>query len=1205
MKKFTILLFLIISFNVYSFNSFKYLDTIISGSEGFSHAFTVFNSYPNGVFSSPQSLDAIGNYSLFFSLNNFMGELSFSFSGHLRLFGRDFFAGLGSYNSSSEVYSYNFVYLGNFEQNFLILGLATKFSRVFSFDLGEIDLGTSLLFSTDIWNFPTGLYELNNYYLESFTIPILGARLKTYYNFDISISQKFFIGHYLSQPSLGSDTRFGLKYKLLSLLTDNKSIYNYFVVYPFISYGFIRSFSDVDINSYFDSFRFGIGVVSEPFDGMKISFGIDNKGFSFALILTFFSSPMGFGNISYEGMKYYGVTPSIFLGFNEKIVSEFLNITSPDKEEVEKGVIEYEKGNFVNANYHFEKALKINPSNQVAQIYIQKLKLFLENNELLSSEQKEYINTLLSRAKMLKSQGKYGDAIKDYKKVLEINPYNKEATDSIKEIENIVSAEVNKNYREALTLYSKNELLEAKKVISRNFDLNPFHELSLKLSKEIDDRIQFETSKKIDIEQRKTLSYSLYSQGLNEFSSYNFSKALELFNKALEIYPQNSEAEEALKKTLKEIELSSKVQENKFKSEAILSEGRKLKSEGRYWDAISKFRESLKFFKDNEAAKMEINSTLEIIKSNANVLEREGDELFVSGDITKAFDKWKEALEVLRDLPESFILKQKIENKNEEIKASIEIKIANAISMLENKDYTNAIKTIEVVLKLDPTNKKAIEILSDAKNKFNEYFNQRFNKGVSLFNQKDYAGSLSIFEELISVLSTSDPRYSRVKKYYDESKVNKEKYDVEAKINEKFKEAYALLVNYDYEGAKKVIEEILKLDPNNTEAKNKLSEINKKQKEAYIRDEASKLLSLGLREIRKKNYIDGISLLKKSREKLIQIGDDTSSIDSYIKSAEEEFKLEKDSSFKNAKATYEKGDYVKSKELLEIALKNNPESSEIKVLLTEVNNKIKIIEKNLLEEADKFYLKGDYDNALEKYSYLLKISPDNELYKLKLNNSQKIKEGINKVNNLIKFSDKLDSYIEAMEIVDNLIGLNTSDENLKVLKSIVLEKLVSFLSSLKAKADDFIKNKEYRKAINLLEVVLKSDPNDNDAKSKISFARTKLQERITKNLSDAENAYNSGNYKEAIRLLSLVLEDDPTNASARRLRDQSLAKYNEIISKDKEKIQREITTLMSKGVEEYRKGNIDSAIKYWQMVLDIDPDNDQAKKYIARAKLSK
>ncbi|MEN2998441.1 MAG: hypothetical protein ABDH28_05345 [Brevinematia bacterium] len=1201
MKKLCLIVIgLILTLQSFSFNSYRFLDIFTPSSEGFFSGFSPFNTYPFGVFHSPQSLDSSSSYSLGFSVNNTVGGSILSAVGHFKVFTYPMFLGVAHQFSSLEMYDNTFKLIGNCNQNFLVLGAGTKFDKVFSVDFGDVDFGASLMFSFDNWVFPQGVYDRESYYLEAFFIPLVGAKLSTYYGLELSLSQALFVGGYFGDFAFGGDTKLSLRYSPISLFSNDKSVQKYLVVYPFVSFGFVRVFptNDKFVNEV-ANFRGGVGVVSEPFEGMKISLGIDNKGISVSFVFSLLSSPVGVGSASYEGMRYNHI-PSLFLIFSERVVKQVLGIT-PDKEEVEKGIVEYEKGNFTNANYHFERALKHNPSNQVAQIYIQKLRLWLEKDEALTKEQQEYVKTLLTRAKVMRSQNKYGEAIKEYKKVLELNPYNKEALDSIKEIESIVSEEINRNYKEALVLYSRNELLEAKKLITRNIELNPFHEPSTRLAKEVDDRIQTEMSKKFEVEQRKSLSYSLYSQGMQEFSSYNFLKALELFNKALEVYPGNKEAEEAVKKTLKEIEISSKIQENRSKSELLVAEGKKLKGEGKYWEAIDKFREALRFYRDNEIAKSEISNTILTVRSQANVLEREGDEFFVSGEIGRAFEKWESALVLLKDLPEAVSLRQKIDSRKEELKSSISIKIANAEDFLNAGDYISAMKTLEGILKLDPTNIQANSLHSKARKKFDEYVDGRFNDGVRMFNAKDYSRAVVVFEELLGILPVSDTRYAKSKSYYEESKKVVKELETRRMIEERMKEVDAFLVNYDYESAKKVLEAIMKLDPNNSEVRKKIEEIDRKAKEVTLRDEANKLLGEGLRKIRKKEYADGISSLKKAKEKFILLGDDVSLIDSYIKSAEEEFALEKDKSFKDGKLAYERGEYIKAKEYLEIALKNNPDSQEIKLLLSEVRNKLKVLEKEMLDKSDKFYSSGEYDKALEGYNSLLKISPNNELYKLKIDNIHKIREGMNEVSNLIKVG----KYSEALDIVDELVGLNPSDSNLKILRDGVLEKFYGFLSSAKMEVDELIKKGNYRKAIIILEGVLKSDPNDVEAKSKLSLARKSLEEKVLRNLSAGRSAYNAGNYKEAIRLLSLVLEDDPNNTFARTLRDEARAKYNEAISKDREKIQRDVASFMSKGVEEYRKGNVDKAIEYWQKVLDIDPDNDQAKKYIARAKLGK
>jgi len=1192
----TIFLFISV-LNVSSFETYKTLEFINSSKFGFWSGFRIFNYYPFGLFTSPQYVDVDG-YSLGISVNNVSSDSLLSVVGGGKLFSYPFFVGFSFKSYSSEAYSGDFEFLGNFSQNFWLFGLGTKFSRLLSVVGIDFDLGTSVLLSIDNWSFPIGLYVYDRYYLESYFVPVVGVKGSTYFGFEFSLTQKLFLGGYLGRFSLGMSSEVGFKFSPISIFTSDTNFYRYLFIFPYVSYGFIQDSSEEFVNK-FSQFRWGVGIVSEVFEWLRLSLGVGNKGVSFSIILEFFSSPLGTGFIDREGSQYI-FEPSLFIIFGEKSVKSIIGIT-PDREYVDKGIVEYENGNFTNAIYNFEMALKINPSNEIALIYREKLRRWLESDELLTKEQQEYVKSLLTRAKVLKSEGKYSEALKEYRKVLDLNPYNKEAVEGFKEIENMVSKEVNKNYSEALSLYSRNELFEAKRVISKNLDLNPFHEPSLRLSKEIDDRIQTESARKLELEQRKNLSYSLYSQGLQELSSYNFPKALEFFNKAIEIYPENTEAREAVNRTVKEMENLSKTRENKARSELLVAEGRKLYSEGKLWEAVEKYREAIRFFRDNEIAKTELSNTIETIKSQANILDKEADDLFANGEVSRAFEKWDMALGILRDLPEAIPIKQKVILKKEELRSSTEIKLSNARDLLNGGNFVDAMKLSEVVLKLEPNNREAYRIYSEARKRFDSYVDSRITEGISLFDKKDFVNANNVFDEILKVLSENDSRYARVKKYSDETKSKLKDIEVSKSLEEKFKEVDAFLANYDYESAKKVLEEILTLDPKNETAKMRLQEVEKKSKEFILRDDANRKLASGLREIRKKNYVDGIKLLKEAREKLIALGDDVSLIDNYIKNAEDEFVLERDKSFKEGKQAYEKGDYLKARELLDIALKNNPNSLEIRTLLTEVNNRIKVFEKEVSERAEKRFLRGEYDDAMNDYSLLSKISPENELYKLKFSSIQSIKENISQVSNLIR----LGKFSEALDIADRLISINPEDQNLRLLRDNILERLASYVSELKKEVNELMKREEYRKALNRLEVILKVDPSDVDAKSRLSFVKSKLDERINKNLNLGRSYYNSGNYKDAIKFLGLVLEDDPNNLLAKQLYDNARVRYNEIVAKDREKIQREIATFMSLGVDEYRKGNISRAIEYWQKVLELDPDNDQAKKYIARAKLGK
>lgn len=1195
MKKVFVFVLLFFSlFYVYGFDVFNYATKFSLGSEGFSEVFSPFNSLPFGVFSSPQSIDFFQNYSLGFGLYSVGFDPMIVFSSHLKPF--SFPVALGAIGKGGDVEMYDkyYEYLGNAQESLFVFSLGTKFKDIFSLALGDISLGASLIFGIDKWTFPDGIYELTDYYLESMGGITLGQMLASDY-FDLSLSQTFIFGNYYAEPSFGFYFKGGGRFSPLRFIDSSFS--NYLLIYPFMSFSILFSYSKEDFISKSSSFNFGLGITSQVIDGLKLSLSIDAKSVSFSILLSLFSSPIGFGNVSSEAMNY-NVTPSLYIFLTERGVKEISGV-SKDKLEVERGIIEFEKGNFRESQSHFEKALSYNPSNQIAIVYIEKLKLRLEQDEWLTQEQREYIKVLLERAEVLKSQGKYGDAIKEYKKVLEINPYNTIATEGIKEVEKIVADEVNKNYKEAISLYSKNQLFEAQRVISKNFDLNPYHDPSVRLAKEIQEKIDYETTKSLELEQKKTLSYSFYSQGMAEFSSYNFTKALEFFNKALEVYPDNKDAEEAIKKTLNEIELSAKIKQDKARSDALVAEGIKLRNDEKYWDAVKKFREAIKFFNNNEVAKIELSNTFLVIRSNALSLDKEADELFLSGNTSKAFELWNDAINLLGELPDAFSIKQKVELKKSELQSSIAINVANAKDFLSKGDFLNAMKTIQVVLSIDPTNKEGLDIYEKSRNGFDSYINSNLNKGIGYYNTKNYENAISTFEEILKVLPDSDPRYAKVRNYYGDAKKKYLEYSVSVQIENRLKEVEAILANYDYDSAKKILEELIKLYPDNEKVKKQYEEVKKKSEEVAIRDDANRLLSQGLREIRKENYVEGIKYLKDAKDKLLSLGDDVSFVDEYIKKSEEQFSLMKNQSFVEGKKAYQNGDYITAKEKLEIALKNNPQSSEVKELLTEVNNKLKIYEKDLSDNADKLFASGEYDKSLELYNKLLRISPNNDLYKFKIENIQKIKGGMSRISNLMLSS----KYSEALDLVEELISLNQSDKNLTILKDSVLEKLLQFISQLRKEADDYINKKDYRKAISRLEVILKANPGDVDASAKLSFSRDKINERVSINLSKGKSEYDKGNYSEAIKFLVLVLEDDPNNTVASSLLSEARKRYSETVAKSKESIEREVSKYMSLGVEEYRKGNTSKAIEYWQKVLEVDPLNEQAKKYIARAKL--
>ncbi len=1191
MKKiFMCLLILFLTVVGYGDFSLKYIDNILNFSDkGFSKVFSSFNSSPFGIFKSPQSIDFSQDYRLGLSLSGIFEEGgSLTIASTFKLFDLNFGLGLSGFGIQSEEFAINGNAVGGIQENFILGVVSLTFPESLSFGLVKGSLGFSGFSS--LYSISTLTYGVAP--VEVFGMLLSGIQLNISDSLDFSLSLGLKMSSIFLDLNPGGFVSASLGIPVLQVLFGNEDLYDALKVFTTFGY---------TISGLYQDLYYGVGINSKPFDWINLSFSYDSKAISFGIVLELFSSPVGVGIIP---SQYQNVTGNIFPNFytilGEKTVKQILGV-SRDVIEVEKGILEFEKGNFTKSKEHFEMALRYNPTNEIATLYLQKLKLRLESEEWLTAEQREFIKTLLVRAKNLEEQRKYGDAMKEYKKVLEINPYNAEAKDGITRIENIVREDVTRNYQEALKLYSKDELEGARDLLVKNLDLNPFHGPSAQLLNEVNDRISASISRKLEQEQKIQLSYAYYRQGMEFYTSYNFSKALEYLNKALEVYPDNKEAKDAISRVLKDVEEYSKVQQNKQLSASIYSQGLKLKNDGKFWEAIDKFKEALKYDKENQNAKVEISNTLAQIRSIGLSLESEGDKLWSETQYDSALEKWIQATNILGELPEALSIAEKIETKKKELASDIDIKITSAKEFFEKGDYKNALKLASVVLSIDKNNKQAIEIISKSRSKIDEIFFSENRKGVEFFNKKDYAKARETFEKLLEVLPENDSRYASVKKYHEESVKKLEEDKTAQFISQKFSEVDIYILNYDFEKAKSVLQEILRVDSKNELAKSKLEEIEIKSKELSLREEASKLVSRGFASIRKQNYAEGIKLLKEAREKYVALKEDTKTIDEYIQKAEEMLKLSQNTFYSEGKKAYENGDLIKARYNLSKALEINPNLSEVKVLLSEVNAKLKIQENQLRSQAEELFTRGEYLRAISLYSNLISIDSNNSYYYQMIEISSEVISNFSIARELIA----KENFSEALDVVENIISVNPKDVNGIKIKDEIIEKLALKLEELKKEGLELLAKKDYRKAISRFTTILKFDPNNTEIQIKLEEARVNLEKVVNENLRLGKQSLNNKDYPKAIESLQVVLRYAPDNKEAQNLLSKARQEYNEIIFKKSIDTKKLIDSLLAEGVEKFRKGDIDGAVSTWNKILKIDPNNEQARKYIARAKLSK
>lgn len=207
---------------------------------------------------------------------------------------------------------------------------------------------------------------------------------------------------------------------------------------------------------------------------------------------------------------------------------------------IEQAYLFYEEGKLIESLEKWKSILELEPGNVRAKEYVEKI-----NSKLTEKEKQEYQEKVQQKEKldmvnyMRKADinfenGKYIEAIKEWERVLEINPKHTEAAENIKnaikKIEEIVKREID----EGIKLYNQHEYKNSVKHFQNVLYLSKENNIA----KEYIAKIKEITSRKIDQKQIEQMYYTaadLYFNG-------EYQGAIEVLEKLLEIDPLNKNA---------------------------------------------------------------------------------------------------------------------------------------------------------------------------------------------------------------------------------------------------------------------------------------------------------------------------------------------------------------------------------------------------------------------------------------------------------------------------------------------------------------------------------------------------------------------------------------------------------------------------------------------------------------------------------------
>lgn len=297
-------------------------------------------------------------------------------------------------------------------------------------------------------------------------------------------------------------------------------------------------------------------------------------------------------------------------------------------------------------------------------------------------------------------------------------------------------------------------------------------------------------------------------------------------------------------------------------------------------------------------------------------------------------------------------------------------------------------------------------------------------------------------------------------------------------------------------------------------------------------------------------------------------------------------------------------DYLKAKEQFALALAVKPGDAEAQKYLSSVNENISRQVPVYLEKAKKAFEAGSVGEAYNAWYYVLQVNPENSeakegMAKVEKNLSELITAKEKQAKLYLaqeKYTEAVNEYYELKKLLSGARA-EAVEEKIKAAfdsRDSAIKTLLSSAEKYFTGSDKKVK-KDYRKAKQKFEDVLRFDPKNNSALDGITKVNQKMESEKDKYLSLASQ--NKSSPEKAKSYYQKVLAIDPNNEDANRGIEQLTGAQSKASVDAKA-----VKSLYYEGVDKYVNGEIEAAITVWSKVIAMDPGHAEAKKNIARAK---
>lgn len=571
----------------------------------------------------------------------------------------------------------------------------------------------------------------------------------------------------------------------------------------------------------------------------------------------------------------------------------------------------------------------------------------------------------------------------------------------------------------------------------------------------------------------------------------------------------------------------------------------------------------------------------------------------------------------------------------------VSARLANGLGMVGEKKYTEALSEFRKVAEADPANESAIYFqgylyyqLADYKQALDTLSSLRSTESPDIYNNLP-----SLLQNIAAELQSREDWDTAAKALHQAIALKKDDPDLHYLLG------YNLMKKDDYEGALKEIKEALRFNPAHGSSTLALAVITERTVESHVAKGEAAFIK-GDYTVAADEYNEALALDPANSRALKGKGDTEEKLT--VMHTEAATKLEReirdgliaaenymrDENYKEALTRYryilafdpqnptalqgaagaegfiknntskhiQMGDAfaITKKDNLAIkeyktALSYAPDDTLAKSKLSEAQFRLASVINPFLDDAAENEKNEYLDAAIKDYEEALTYDPEN---KTALEGKQRA------VNDLdVKFKERLANgkkflldrdYIKAAENLRMALRLRPDDVEAKEGLAKADEWLAKTISSKLKTADKSLSNGNYPDAAAAYAEVIEIDPKNLSAQEGLQNIKRQVTDEISKKIAAAEEAYHQGQYYRAYIGYGEALQLDKDNGTARAMRLQSRQKLDEITA-----------PILKRAIEASSKGDGDSALIDFKKVLNADPSNETAKKYLGSIDKSK